>query len=153
MILGYVRASDDSCPIEFQWDIIEGYARSYGVDKYGVQIFNDIGNSGATRLAFRPGGSDLISSISKGDTIVAARLDRMFRSAKDAINTLEQLKACDVDLILFDISSESIFKEPTFKLLMLVLKAVYDMEQVVFKERIAEGRRRAKQSNVSIVPP
>src|SRR5437016_6036031 len=114
MILGYVRCStSDQCnenrsSLQVQQDIIEGYARTRGVDKYGVQLFTDAGVSGATKLSFRPAGADLLAAMSKGDTVIASKLDRMFRSAADAIDMFEVFKAKGVDLVLYDISHEPV---------------------------------------------
>src|SRR5580704_14553192 len=99
MILGYIRVSteqqarDDRSSLQVQTDIIEGYARTRGIDKYGVQIFTDAGVSGAVKLAFRPAGAELLAAMASGDTVIASKLDRMFRSASDAIDMFEVFKA------------------------------------------------------------
>src|SRR5216684_2434059 len=114
MILGYRRAStadqckDDRSSLKVQTDVIEGFARTRGVDKWGVQIFTDAGVSGATKLAKREGGEDLLKTMQHGDTVIASKLDRMFRSASDAIDMFEVFKAKGVELVLFDISNEPI---------------------------------------------
>jgi putative DNA-invertase from lambdoid prophage Rac len=47
----------------------------------------------STPLAERPEGKRLLESARAGDVIITARLDRAFRSAADALGTLEELKA------------------------------------------------------------
>lgn len=149
MILGYVRVSssdqakDDRSSLQVQTDIIEGFARTRGIDKYGVQIFTDAGVSGATKLASRPAGTELLASMSEGDTVIASKLDRMFRSASDAIDMFEVFKAKGVNLVLFDISNEPV-SSGVGKLIMTILAAVADMERIRIKERTAEGRKAAK---------
>jgi DNA invertase Pin-like site-specific DNA recombinase len=123
--------------------VIEGFARTRGADKYGVQIFTDAGVSGATKLAVRPAGADLLASMKPGDTVIASKLDRMFRSASDAIDMFEVFKAAGVDLVLFDISNEPV-SSGVGKLIMTILAAVADMERIRIKERTAEGRKAAK---------
>jgi len=49
---------------------------------------NRAGNS----LADRPEGQRLLTALQPGDVVVAAKLDRAFRSAADALETLEELK-------------------------------------------------------------
>ena len=159
MILGYVRVSsadqakDDRSSLQVQQDIIEGYARTRGINKYGVQIFTDAGVSGATKLAMRPAGEELLKMMAPGDTVIASKLDRMFRSASDAIAMFEVFKERGVDLILFDISHEPV-SAGVGKLIMTILAAVADMERVRIKERTAEGRKakRARGGPIGAVP-
>jgi DNA invertase Pin-like site-specific DNA recombinase len=149
MILGYIRCStadqakDDRSSLQTQTDVIEGYARTRGVDKYAVQIYTDAGVSGATKLAFRPAGTELLNSMQPGDTVIASKLDRMFRSASDAIDMFEVFKARGVDLVLYDISNEPV-SSGVGKLIMTILAAVADMERIRIKERTAAGRKAKK---------
>jgi putative DNA-invertase from lambdoid prophage Rac len=149
MILGYRRAStsdqckDDRSSLQVQTDIIEGFARTRGVDRYGVQIFTDAGVSGATRLAMRDAGADLLATMKEGDTVIASKLDRMFRSASDAIDMFDEFKKRGVHLVLFDISHEPV-SSGVGKLIMTILAAVADMERIRIKERTAEGRKAKK---------
>ena len=160
MILGYCRVSsadqakDDRSSLQVQTDVIEGFARTRGVDKYGVQIYTDAGVSGAVKLAKREAGAKLLSDMQPGDTVVASKLDRMFRSASDALNMFEEFKARGVHLVLFDMGSESVLESAIAKLIVTILAAVADMERVRIKERTAEGRKakKAKGGAVGTVP-
>ena len=149
MILGYIRCStadqvkEDRSSLQTQTDIIEGYARTRGADKWGVQIFTDAGVSGAVKLASRPAGSELLAAMAPGDTVIASKLDRMFRSASDAIAMFDMFKERGVDLVLYDISHEPV-SAGVGKLIMTILAAVADMERIRIKERTAEGRKAKK---------
>jgi DNA invertase Pin-like site-specific DNA recombinase len=149
MILGYIRCStadqvkEDRSSLQTQTDVIEGFARIRGVDKWGVQIYTDAGVSGATKLAMRPAGADLLAAMQPGDTVIASKLDRMFRSASDAIDMFEVFKARGVDLVLYDISNEPV-SAGVGKLIMTILAAVADMERIRIRERTAEGRKAKK---------
>ena len=159
MILGYIRCStadqskDDRTSLQTQQDIIEGFARTRGADKYGVQIYTDAGVSGAVKLAFRPAGEQLLADMKAGDTVIASKLDRMFRSASDALNMFELFKEKQVDLILYDMGNEPV-TGGVGKLIMTILAAVADMERIRIKERTAEGRKakKAKGGVVGSVP-
>ena len=159
MILGYCRAStadqckDDRSSLQTQADIIEGFARTRGVDKYGVQIYTDAGVSGGVKLAKRDAGAQLLADMKAGDTVIASKLDRMFRSASDALDMFDVFKERGVDLVLFDISHEPV-SAGVGKLIMTILAAVADMERIRIKERTAEGRRakKAKGGPVGNVP-
>jgi DNA invertase Pin-like site-specific DNA recombinase len=84
---------------------------------------------------------------------VASKLDRMFRSASDAIDMFDEFKKRGVDLVLFDISHEPV-SAGVGKLIMTILAAVADMERIRIKERTADGRRakKAKGGPVGNVP-
>ena len=160
MILGYIRVSTegqaaaDRSSLQCQTDIVEGFARMRGIDKFGVQIFTDAGVSGEVKLSFRPGGSELLAAMSAGDTVVASKLDRMFRSASDAIDMFEVFKAKGVELILFDIAGGSPINGPVGKLIMTILAAVADMERLRIMERMDAGRqaKRRKGGCIGNVP-
>lgn len=159
MILGYCRAStadqckDDRSSLQTQTDVIEGYARTRGIDRYGVQIYTDAGVSGATRFSVRSAGAELLKTMQAGDTVIASKLDRMFRSASDAIDMFEVFKARGVDLVLYDISNEPV-SSGVGKLIMTILAAVADMERIRIKERTADGRKakKAKGGPIGNVP-
>jgi DNA invertase Pin-like site-specific DNA recombinase len=87
---GYVRASivsEVESP-EAQADIIATYCRRIG--RRLDDVFHDEALSGALPLSEREGGKDLRLNLRKGDHIVAARFDLMFRSS------IEFGKALDV---------------------------------------------------------
>lgn len=159
MILGYVRvstadqANDNRSSLQVQTDVIEGFARTRGIDKWGVQIYTDAGVSGAVKLRKREGGAKLLEDMKQGDIVIASKLDRMFRSASDAIDMFDVFKEKGVELVLFDISHEPV-SAGVGKLIMTILAAVADMERIRIKERTADGRRakKAKGGLVGEVP-
>jgi DNA invertase Pin-like site-specific DNA recombinase len=159
MILGYIRCStadqakDDRSSLQVQTDVIEGFARIRGAHSLDVQIYTDAGVSGAVRLAKREAGAQLLADMKPGDIVVASKLDRMFRSASDAIDMFDEFKKRGVDLVLFDISHEPV-SAGVGKLIMTILAAVADMERIRIKERTADGRRakKAKGGPVGNVP-
>jgi DNA invertase Pin-like site-specific DNA recombinase len=54
-------------------------------------VYVERGVSGATPFVERLKGRQLDARLRKGDILVAAKLDRMFRSALDALNVIEDL--------------------------------------------------------------
>ena len=160
MILGYIRCSTadqvkaDRSSLQVQTDIIEGFARTRGVDKYGVQIYTDAGVSGGVKLSKREGGAQLLADMATGDTVIASKLDRMFRSAVDALNMLELFREKGVHLVLYDMGHEPVTGEGTARLLFTILAAVADMERIRIRERTAEGRKakKARGGPIGTVP-
>ena len=152
MILGYVRVSTDQQAdesrgsLQSQEDVVRGYAMSRGVDKFGCQIFVDAGVSGGTPLRKRPAGADLLATARKGDTVIAAKLDRMFRNSTDALVTAEKFKEAGIHLVLFDLGHDPITSDGMAKLVFTIFAALADAERTRINERIAEGKaaKRAK---------
>ena len=94
--LGYVRVStdrqaDEGQSLGAQQRVIQGYAMQQGwtVD----EIFVECGVSGSTPLAERPQGQRLLTRLAVGDIVIIPKLDRMFRSALNALEVLQQLRA------------------------------------------------------------
>jgi DNA invertase Pin-like site-specific DNA recombinase len=76
------------------------------------ELFVDAGVSGSVPLADRPQGKRLLEVVEKGDVIVTAKLDRAFRSAADALGTLEEMKDQGVALHMIDLGGTSAKPSP-----------------------------------------
>jgi DNA invertase Pin-like site-specific DNA recombinase len=61
-------------------------------------------SAGSIPFAERPESKRLLELLKPGDIIVSPKLDRMFRSALDALQTIEELKRRKVSLLLLDLS-------------------------------------------------
>jgi putative DNA-invertase from lambdoid prophage Rac len=57
-------------------------------------------------LADRTEGQRLLAALEPGDVIIAAKLDRAFRSASDALGTLEQLTVDKIALHMIDLGGD-----------------------------------------------
>ena len=62
------------------------------------RMFVERGASGSVRLSERAEGSALPAVLKAGDVVITRKLDRMFRSALDALDVLAKLKARNVSL-------------------------------------------------------
>jgi DNA invertase Pin-like site-specific DNA recombinase len=112
-----------------------------GIPNKDVVQFVDRGVSGSTPLAHRPQGSEMLASLQKGDVVVCAKLDRMFRSATDALLTAEALKQRGVELVSLDLGTESITANGVAKLIFGILAMMAEFERDRIRERTEEGRR------------
>jgi len=148
MNYGYVRcstleqASEGRSTLEDQERVIKGVVMMKGEEC--VEVFRDPGVSGATPLEQRPEGARMLSLLKEGDMIIAAKLDRLFRSTIDALMTVESLKARGVGVILADISPEPVTAGGVGGLFFKILAAVADFERDRIKERVATGRKSKK---------
>src|SRR5215831_4200607 len=84
--IAYCRVSTDTQAeegqsLEVQRRQLEGWAMQRGVHLDLVVI--EAGISGAIPFSGRPEGGKLWGDLRKGDTLVASKLDRCFRSAAD----------------------------------------------------------------------
>ena len=94
-VFGYSRVStaeqaDEGVSLAAQQQQIAGYAMMKGWTI--AEFFIERGVSGSIPLADRSEGARMLSTVGKGDVVVVAKLDRAFRSAADALVTLEELK-------------------------------------------------------------
>ena len=141
-IFGYIRVSSVEQANGTSLDSQEARVRLAGA----TTIYEDAGVSGATPLSQRPAGARLIASCKQGDTIVAAKLDRLFRSSRDALNTVEDLKAQGIHVILADMGNDPVTGNGTAKLFFTMLAAFADFERTRIAERTAEGIANKKAS-------
>src|SRR6202034_331735 len=107
---GYARVStvqqaDEGESLDAQQRQLAGYAQMHGlaIDK----VFVERGVSGSKPLGDRPQGSALLAVLRPGDVVITAKLDRMFRSALDALEVLGRLKQAGVSLHMIDLGGDT----------------------------------------------
>src|SRR5262249_18329694 len=132
-----------------KFSLVEQERRIHGVamvrGESVAQAFSDPGVSGSLQLSRRPGGRDMLAALKSGDVIVAAKLDRLFRSAKDALNTVEDLKEQGVGAILAEIGTERITDNGVSKLFFSMRGAFAEFERNRIAERMDEGRNAKRE--------
>ena len=99
-IFAYVRVSTQAQTVVEQQHQIERWAAARG--SVITESFIDAAVSALTPFRERPAGAALWAILRPGDAIVAAWLDRMFRSAPDCLAVTEALQAQGVRLYLLD---------------------------------------------------
>lgn len=149
-VFGYVRVSTSEQAtngesLETQKAKIIGYAMMQGWEV--ADIFVEAGVSGSIPLAERPEGQRLLSAAGKGDMIITPKLDRMFRSASDALGTLEELKAQGTGLVMIDLGGD-VTGNGISKLVFTILSAVAENERERIRERIREVKRHLASQGV-----
>ena len=142
-VLGYVRVStpeqaNNGDSLDTQRQQITGYAMMKGWQV--AELFVDGGVSGSVPLADRPQGQRLLEAVKPGDVIVTARLDRAFRSASDALTTLEEFKDQGVALHMIDLGGD-VCGNGISKLVFTILSAVAENERDRIRERIRDVKR------------
>lgn len=143
-VYGYARVStveqaEGGHSLETQRSTLGGFAQSEGmaIDR----CFVDRGVSGSRPLGERKAGAGLLDALAPGDVVFCAKLDRMFRSASDALATLEVLKTRDVRLFLKDMGGD-VTGSGVASLVFSILAAVAQFERERIVERVTENRAR-----------
>ncbi len=95
--------------------------------------------SGSVPLAERPQGQRLLATLKRGDVVITAKLDRAFRSAADALGTLEQMKEDGVGLHMIDLGGD-VCGNGISKLVFTILSAVSENERDRIRERVREAK-------------
>lgn len=152
MILSYVRCSTEEQAAEGTTTLSEqerknrGFAMMRGVDSFDIVNYVDAGVSGSIPLCDRPEGGRMLDEMKAGDTICASKLDRIFRSALDALQTVEILKERGVDLVLLDVGTDPVNGNGIARLFFSMLAAFAEFERTRIAERMHDGRE-AKRRN------
>lgn len=146
MLLGYCRvstqdqAAEDRSSLEQQENIIRGFAMAKGFAKFDTAVYSDPGVSGGIPLRERPAGKRLLDDVKPGDTVIAAKLDRMFRSSRDALMMSEIFKEKNIDLVLFNLGSEPVNRSGIAEFFFTIMSAAAQFERVVIRERTLAGK-------------
>jgi DNA invertase Pin-like site-specific DNA recombinase len=144
---GYARVStleqaDEGESLSVQQRQLTGYAQMNGL--HIERTFIERGVSGAKPLAERPQGAALLATLKPGDVVITAKLDRMFRSALDALGVLGQLKENGVSLHMIDLGGDTTGNGVS-KLVFTILSAVAEAERDRIRERIGEAKRAQRE--------
>lgn len=144
----YTRVStslqaDDGNSLETQVSQLKSYAISKGMTVSDEAVFIEKGVSGSVPLRDRPEGQLLWSKLNKGDTLLLAKLDRGFRSSKDAITTLHDLKEKGVSVHCLDIGGE-VTGNGIGGIFFTILSAFAEFERSRIASRISEVKQHRK---------
>ena len=137
---GYARVSttrqaEEGESLDVQQRTLTGYAMMHGLKL--DRTFVERGVSGSVPLGDRPEGATLLAGLKPGDVVVTAKLDRMFRSALDALDVIAKLKARTVGLHMIDLGGD-VTGNGISKLVVTILAAVAEAERERTRERVAQ---------------
>jgi DNA invertase Pin-like site-specific DNA recombinase len=135
-ILGYARVSTAEQDVAGQKDRLE---------KAGaIMIFQDVISG---KKFERPGLTDLIDHARSGDSLCVVRLDRLGRSLKELLETVDNLKGRGINLISLEEKLDT--SSAAGELVFHVFGAIAHFERRLISERtkdgIAAARKRGKK--------
>lgn len=147
---GYCRVStamqaNDGNSLDEQVRRIKGYAMMQGWEIDEADILIERGVSGKLAFEDRPEGSKLLASVEPGDVIIATKMNRAFRNARVALETLDMLKAKRVGLIFMDLGGD-VTGNGISKMVYTILAAVDEN----FRENLSERVRESKQYRAAV---
>ena len=134
--IGYARVSTDGQSLQSQTEALHGAgcARIFAEKISGA--YSD-----------RPQLAKAIAALAEGDCLVVCKLDRLARSTRDLLNTLDAIgKAGATFRSLGDAWADT--TTPAGKLMLTVLGGLAEYERHLILTRTAEGRTRAQANGV-----
>ena len=139
-VYGYARVStarqaNEGESLEVQRRQIEGYALMHALTLAGIVV--EEGVSGSVPVVERHAAGPLFAKLTKGDVVIAPKLDRLFRSALDALKVVEDLKKRGVALHLLDLGGD-ISGNGLSKLFLTIAAAFAEAERDRIRERIGQ---------------
>jgi len=87
----------------------------------------------------------------KFDLLLVWKLDRLSRSLKDLIVTLDELGSCGIDFVSYDNNLDT--STPTGKLVFQIVGAVAEFEKEIIRERVVAGLATAKNKGKRLGRP
>jgi DNA invertase Pin-like site-specific DNA recombinase len=149
-VFGYARVSSDAQAeqgqsLEVQQRQLEGWAMQRGATLDAIHV--EAGVSGAVPFHERPEGGKLWAALRKGDTLVASKLDRCFRSARDCLDVVEAFKARGISLYLLDLNggADDVSGNGIARLFLTIVSAFAEFERDRLGERIRATKQRQRQ--------
>ena len=138
----YVRVSTDGQTVENQIRKLRAAARRHGWKV--AAVFKDEGISGAKGRNSRPGFDALCAGIARREfeMVAAWSVDRFGRSLQDLVGFLEELRAKDVDLFLYQQGLDT--STPAGRAMFGMLSVFAEFERAMIRERVMAGLERAR---------
>jgi DNA invertase Pin-like site-specific DNA recombinase len=145
----YARVSTDKQKVDMQLRELRAFIKRSGWKPY--QEYIDHGYSGANTR--RPAFVQMMNEAKKRkfDVLLVWKLDRLSRSLKDLINTLDELGHLAIDFISYDNNLDT--STPTGKLVFQIIGAVAEFEKDIIRERVMAGLANARSKGKRLGRP
>jgi DNA invertase Pin-like site-specific DNA recombinase len=146
-VIGYGRVSSDQqidgTSLDTQERIAKGLALTHDLPE--PSIIQDKGVSGTIPLLKRPSGA-VFDNLSKGDVVIVATIDRLFRSSLDGQKTIDVWKRNGVRLIVNGLGELTADDNAIGKLMFDMMVSFANYERELIRERVLKGQRAKKAS-------
>jgi DNA invertase Pin-like site-specific DNA recombinase len=147
----YLRVSTDGQTVDNQRLALEVVSGQRGWQI--VHVYSDNGISGGKGRNQRPGLDALLKDASRGrfDVVMAWALDRLGRSLLDLLDTLGELEAAGVALVLHEQAIDT--TTPAGRMFFQITGAFAEFERAMIRSRVRAGLDRAKARGVRLGRP
>ncbi len=138
----YARVSTEHQAVDMQLADLREY-----IQRAGWKVYREFVDEGYTgKNTTRPAYKEMMDEARrrKFDVLLVWKLDRLSRSLKDLISTLDELGHLGIDFISYDNKIDT--SSPTGKLVFQVIGAVAEFERNIISERVKAGLRNASQA-------
>ena len=145
----YARVSTDRQSTESQLNTLREY-----IEKREWNLFKEYIDEGFTGSnTKRPAFNEMMADAKKRrfDVLLVYKLDRLSRSLKDLIITLDDLKSTGIDFVSYDNSLDT--TTPTGRLIFHVVGSVAEFEREIIKERVKTGLENARRKGKRLGRP
>lgn len=145
----YLRVSTNDQSTELQRQEILSYVKARGWDSF--TIYEDVGKTGTNDN--RPALKKLIADARqrKFDVVVCWKIDRLFRSLKHLILTLQEFDELGIKFI--SLKDQIDLTTSSGRLLMQIIGAMGEFEAALIKERVKAGLAAAKAKGKALGRP
>jgi DNA invertase Pin-like site-specific DNA recombinase len=158
--VAYIRVSTEEQATEgvslaAQEAAVRAYCAMRGMDVAEVVI--DAGVSAGKPLASREGGARVLSAVKRGEvsSVVAYKLDRLFRDCADCLTVTREWDRCEVALHLIDLGGQAIDTSTAMgRFFLTVMAGAAEMERNLIRERTSSAMAHMKSQGerVGAVP-
>ena len=140
-IFGYARVSTDGQSLDAQVSALKAAG--------AVHVFRETASGAKTD---RRELARALKSLGDGDSLIVTRLDRLARSTRDLLNTLDTVAKAGAGFrSLRDTWADT--TTPHGRLMLTVLGGLAEFERELIRARTGEGRERAKVRGVHMGRP
>ena len=147
----YLRVSTDGQTVDNQRLALEAVCEQRGWQI--TQVYSDNGVSGFKGRQQRPGLDAPLKDAARGrfDVVMAWALDRLGRSLLDLLDTLGELEAAGVALVLHRQAIDT--ATPAGRMFFQVTGAFAEFERAMIRSRVMAGLQRARERGVRFGRP
>jgi putative DNA-invertase from lambdoid prophage Rac len=138
-IYGYTRVSTEG---QADQGVSLAAQRAAVMARGAVEVFEERGVSSGVPLSARPEGARLVALLAPGDVVVAAKLDRLFRSALECLVQVDAWSRQGVDVVLLDVGLDT--STPMGKAVLTIMAALAELERAQIRERTRAGLAQVK---------
>jgi len=145
----YARVSTDRQSTESQSNALRDF-----IEKRSWKLFKEYIDTGFTGSnTKRPAFNEMLTDAKRRafDVLLVYKLDRLSRSLKDLITTLDDLQSLGIDFVSYDNGLDT--TTPTGRLLFHVVGAVAEFEQEIIRERVIAGLHNARSKGKKLGRP